>query len=124
VLQIDRLNIRAPVFQGTDELVLNRGVGWIVGTSRPGQLGNIGMSGHRDGFFRGLKDITIGDVIQLSTMTATSTYIADQFEIVNPEDVRVLLPRQRPSITLTTCYPFYFAGDAPKRFIVHASLKQ
>jgi sortase A len=82
------------------------------------------MSGHRDGFFRGLKDITIGDVIQLSTMTATSTYIADQFEIVNPEDVRVLLPRQRPSITLTTCYPFYFAGDAPKRFIVHASLKQ
>jgi sortase A len=124
VLEIDRLNIRAPVFQGTDELVLNRGLGWIVGTSRPGEMGNIGISGHRDGFFRGLKDIATGDVIELSTLTGTSTYIADQLEIVNPEDVQVLLPRQKPSLTLTTCYPFYFAGDAPKRFIVHANLKQ
>jgi sortase A len=123
VLEIDKLQIRVPVFDGTDDLTLNRGVGRIIGTARPGETGNIGIAGHRDGFFRGLKDISMGDEIDLTTMEAKATYIVDQIEIVSPADVRVLQPRPSPSITLVTCYPFYFVGDAPKRFIVHASLR-
>jgi sortase A len=122
VLEIHKLRIRVPVFDGTDDLTLNRGVGRIIGTARPGETGNIGIAGHRDGFFRGLKDISEGDEIDLTTTDSKATYIVDQIEIVSPADVRVLQPRPSPSITLVTCYPFYFVGDAPKRFIVHASL--
>ena len=122
VLEIHKLRIRVPVFDGTDDLTLNRGVGRIIGTAKPGETGNIGIAGHRDGFFRGLKDISVGDEIDLTT-TEKATYIVDQIEIVSPSDVRVLQPRPSPSITLVTCYPFYFVGDAPKRFIVHASLR-
>jgi sortase A len=122
VLEIDKLKIRVPVFDGTDDLTLNRGVGRIIGTARLGETGNIGIAGHRDGFFRGLKDISIEDEIDLTT-TEKATYIVDQIEIVSPSDVRVLQPRPLPSITLVTCYPFYFVGSAPKRFIVHASLR-
>jgi sortase A len=122
VLEIDKLRLRVPVFEGTDDLTLNRGVGRIIGTAKVGETGNIGIAGHRDGFFRGLKDISEGDEIDLTTTVAKAIYVVDQIEIVSPTDVRVLQPRRAPSITLVTCYPFYFVGDAPKRFIVHASL--
>src|SRR5215469_851377 len=84
--------------------------------------GNIGISGHRDGFFRGLKDIREGDGIELVTATGTDTYTIDHIVIVKPTDVSVLAPRPRPSITLVTCYPFYFVGSAPQRYIVQASM--
>jgi sortase A len=122
VLQIAKLRIQVPVFDGTDDLTLNRGVGRIIGSARPGTPGNIGIAGHRDGFFRGLKDISVGDDVDLITTKEKATYIVDQIEIVSPADVRVLQPRSAPSLTLVTCYPFYFVGDAPNRFIVHASL--
>ena len=122
VLQIAKLKIEVPVFDGTDDLTLNRGVGRIIGSARPGTQGNIGIAGHRDGFFRGLKDIATGDEIDLMTTKEKARYIVDQIEIVSPNDVRVLQPRSAPSLTLVTCYPFYFVGDAPSRFIVHASL--
>lgn len=126
VLRLDRLRIRVPIFEGTDDLVLNRGVGWIAGTARPGAAGNsnIGIAGHRDGFFRGLKDIATGDKIQLSTLGIESLYVVDSTELVAPEQVEVLQRRGVPSLTLVTCYPFYFIGDAPQRFIVHATLQQ
>lgn len=122
VIELDRLRIRAPVFEGTDDLVLNRGVGWISGTARPGEAGNTGIAGHRDGFFRGLKDVRVGDLIELQMPHSTIAYRVGQTEIVNPEDVRVLMPRGESSLTLVTCYPFYFVGHAPQRFIVHATL--
>ena len=124
VLCLDRLRIRVPVFEGTDDLVLNRGVGWIPGTASPGAAGNsnIGIAGHRDGFFRGFKDIVIGDAVELCTPGVVSLYTVVSVEIVTPDDVGVLQPRGVPSLTLTTCYPFYFVGDAPQRFIVHAAL--
>jgi sortase A len=126
VLRLDRLRIRVPIFEGTDDLVLNRGVGWIAGTARPGEAGNsnIGIAGHRDGFFRALKDVAIGDKIRLSTLGIESLYAVDSTELVTPEQVEVLQRRGVPSLTLVTCYPFYFIGDAPKRFIVHATLQQ
>jgi sortase A len=122
VLQIIKLQIRVPVFDGTDDMTLNRGVGRIIGTAQVGESGNIGIAGHRDGFFRALKDISVGDEVDLMMTAAKATYVVDQIEIVRPGDVQVLRPRSMPSITLVTCYPFYFVGDAPKRFIVHASL--
>jgi sortase A len=124
VLSIAKIRLRAPVFEGTDELALNRGVGRISGTAEPGEGGNIGIAGHRDGVFRGLKDIVLGDVVELTTLREKATYVVDEIEIVGPEDVGVLRPRGSPSLTLVTCFPFYFIGDAPKRFIVHAALKQ
>ena len=113
-----------PVFDGTDEWVLNRGVGRIIGSTRVGESGNIGIAGHRDGFFRVLKDIAVGDLMTLSSSSATTTYAVDQIEIVTPDDVSVLAPRAGPSVTLVTCYPFYHPGDAPQRFIVHGLEKQ
>ena len=124
VLDIKRLRIRVPVFEGTDDLVLNRGLGWIVGTARPGDTGNIGIAGHRDGFCRGLKDIVAGDTMDLQMLGQRATYVVDEIRIVTPELVEVLQPRAAPAITLVTCYPFYFIGDAPQRFIVHATLRR
>jgi sortase A len=120
VLSIARLGLEVPVFAGTDDLTLNRGAGWIAGTARPGEAGNIGIAAHRDGFFRVLKDIRDGDQIALDTPQHKAVYQVDQIEIVAPDDVHVLQPRPQPSLTLVTCYPFYFVGDAPQRYIVHA----
>jgi sortase A len=122
VLRIPKIRLEAPLFEGTDDLTLNHGVGRIAGTSRPGESGNIGVAGHRDGFFRGLKDVSVGDVIELNTLQGTDTYIVDRIQIVTPRQVEVLRPTTVPSLTLVTCYPFYFFGSAPQRYIVTASL--
>jgi sortase A len=124
VLRVARVNLRVPVFEGTDEWVLNRGVGWIRGTAKPGQPGNVGIAGHRDGFFRQLKDVQVGDTLELSTTETTEVYIVDQIKIVQPQDVSVLQPRPVRSLTLVTCYPFYYLGDAPKRYVLQAGLKE
>jgi sortase A len=121
VLDVPKFKIRVAVLEGTDEFALNRGVGWIEGTPKPGEPGNIGIAGHRDGFFRPLKDIKEGDEIDLETTRGFDRYKVDQIEIVTPDDVHVLQPRRTSSLTLVTCYPFYFIGDAPRRYIVHAS---
>ncbi|HEV2396704.1 MAG TPA: class D sortase [Candidatus Sulfotelmatobacter sp.] len=122
VLRIPALRLEVPVLEGTDEITLNRGVGRIAGTSHPGQGGNIGIAGHRDGFFRRLKDIRTGDAIELVTISGTDVFVVDQIRITNPADVSVLRPREKDSLTLVTCYPFYFVGPAPNRYIVEASL--
>jgi sortase A len=121
LLRISKIHLVAPVFNGTDDLTLNRGVGRIVGTARVGANGNLGIAGHRDGFFRGLKDLQTGDTISLVTTAATETYVVDNIKIVDPTDVSVLRPESVSSLTLVTCYPFYFIGSAPQRYIVHGS---
>jgi sortase A len=124
VLRIPRLHLEVPLLEGTDEFTLNRGVGRIAGTSLPGQDGNIGIAGYRDGFFRPLKDVHAGDSIELATTSGTLVYAVDRIRIASPADVGVLRPRTKPSLTLVTCYPFYFVGRAPNRYIVEASLRQ
>jgi len=124
VLHLEKLGLRVPVFEGTGELNLNNGVGWIGGTAKPGEYGNVGIAGHRDGFFRGLKNISIGDSIEISTVELTTRYRVDQIEIVQRENIGVLEARQNSSVTLVTCYPFYFIGNAPQRFIVHGVLME
>ena len=120
VLDIPSLRLQVPVLEGTDDLTLDRAVGHITGTAPLGETGNIGIAGHRDGFFRGLKDIRIGDRIDLQWQRGGSHYIVDEIQIVSPDDISVLEPRAKPSLTLVTCYPFYFVGSAPLRYIVHA----
>ena len=122
VLSIPRIGLQVPVFEGTGDLTLNRGAGRIAGTARPGEPGNIGIAAHRDGFFRGLKDIHVGDRIELNAQEGAFVYTVDKIEIVKPTDVDVLRSRPQPTLTLVTCYPFYFVGDASQRYIVHASL--
>ena len=122
VLRINPIELEVSVLEGTDEIILNRGVGHIAGTANISSNGNIGIAGHRDGFFRGLKDLKLGDVIEISTSGETRNYTVDKILIVKPEDVWVLNQRTSPSITLVTCYPFYFIGHAPDRYIVQASL--
>jgi sortase A len=120
VIRIDRIRVEAPVLEGTDDLTLNRGVGHIAGTAMFGQSGNVGLAGHRDGFFRGLKDIKVGDRIDLEEPARVETYTVDSLRIVDLKDVSVLRSGGRPALTLVTCYPFYYIGSAPQRFIVHA----
>ena len=120
VLRIPRLRLEAPLLGSTDEATLDRGLGHIEDTAPPGTDGNTGIAGHRDGFFRVLKDITEGDTIELQTLAGRDTYRVERTWIVEPEDVSVLDPTPSRSLTLVTCYPFYFVGSAPQRFIVRA----
>jgi sortase A len=120
VLRIERLGLEVPVLEGTDELTLDRAAGHIEGTPMPGSRGNVGLAGHRDGFFRVLEDIAEGDVLTLHTPSETLTYVVDSLRVVPPSDLSVLEPTAEPALTLVTCYPFYFVGSAPERFIVRA----
>lgn len=122
ILRVPRIHLEVPVLEGTDDLTLNRGVGRIPGTARLEEKGNVGIAGHRDGFFRGLKDVSTGDSIDLVTPKGIEKYMVDRVLIVNPSDTSVLQPRAEPSLTLVTCYPFYFVGNAPERYIVQAVL--
>ena len=119
LFRIPKLQLEVAVLEGTSDLVLNRGVGRIEGTARIGEGGNLGLAGHRDGFFRGLKDVATGDTMELETLTGFHTYVIDKISIVAPEDVYVLAPSDESRVTLVTCYPFYFVGKAPLRYIVH-----
>jgi sortase A len=122
LLRIPKLNLEVPVYNGTDDLTLNRGVGRILGTAKIGKGGNLGIAGHRDGFFRNLKDLAPDDKIELEQIDKLETYVIDKIQIVDPENVSVLAPTPVPSLTLVTCYPFYYVGNAPQRYIVHAFL--
>jgi len=108
ILTIEKLDIQVPIYNGTDEFNLNRGAGRIKGMARMDEDGNLGISGHRDGFFRGLKDIQVGDDIEVETTL---------------DDISILAPTTDKIMTIVTCYPFYFVGHAPKRYIVKATAK-
>lgn len=122
LMSIDKLDLKVPVYNGTDEINLNRGAGRIKGTAWIDTPGNLGIAGHRDGFFRGLKDIEVGDSIDMLTHQGKSEFVVSSITIVDPTDVSVLAPTDGSTITLVTCYPFYFVGHAPKRYIVKGEL--
>lgn len=119
-LAIPRLHMRAIVREGASEGILSLGVGHIPGTALPGQGGNVGLAGHRDTMFRGLRKIGKNDLIQFETLAGNYTYQVESTQIVKPSTVSVLSPGSHDELTLVTCYPFYYVGSAPDRFIVKA----
>ncbi len=122
LLKIERLNLEAPVFAGTDRITLNRGIGLLESSPMPGEAGNVALSGHRDSFFRPLKDIAVGDVIELQTLHGILNFQVSDISIVDPLDTSVVDPTDTSVLTLITCYPFYYVGFAPDRYIVRAEL--
>jgi sortase A len=119
-IEIARLGISVMIIEGTSEAALRRAAGHISGTGLPGQPGNIGISAHRDTFFRPLRKIRRNDVITLTTLLGEYRYRVVSTRIVSPFDVEVLESTEAEILTLVTCYPFYFVGSAPERFIVRA----
>lgn len=119
-IEIQRIGLAAMIMEGTDERTLRRAVGHFTGTALPGQRGNVAIAGHRDTFFRALRNIRKNDEITLETATGSYRYQADSTEVVEPQNTAVLDSSDDSRLTLVTCYPFYYVGAAPKRFVVHA----
>jgi sortase A len=121
-IDIQQVGISAMIAEGVDHGTLKRAVGHIPGTALPGETGNIVLAAHRDTFFRPLRNIQKGDEIALTTWNGSYRYRVESIEVVGPDDVGALAPTNQSTLTLVTCYPFYFVGSAPKRFIVRAGL--
>ena len=119
-LEISRIGISVIIAEGTDGRTLRRAAGHIPGTALPGEQGNIAISGHRDTFFRPLRNIRPDDEITLATLNGSYSYRVDTIQVVEPDHMEVLDSTTESVLTLVTCYPFYFVGPAPQRFIVRA----
>jgi len=123
-MEIPRLHLSAVIFEGTDEPVLSEGVGHLTGSALPGHKGNVVLAGHRDSFFRALRNIKGGDVVDVDTKQGSRRYVVRTTRIIQPTQIEVLEPTKKPTLTLVTCYPFYYVGHAPKRFIVQGTLAE
>jgi sortase A len=119
-IEIPRLDLSVMIVEGTDKATLRRAAGHIIGTGLPGVTGNVGIAAHRDTFFRPLRNIQNDDIITLTTLRGEYRYRVVWTKVVTPKDVAVLNPDGHEILTLVTCYPFYFVGPAPSRFIVRA----
>jgi LPXTG-site transpeptidase (sortase) family protein len=122
VLELPSVGLSVPVYSTDSELAMDRGAGVIDGMSFPHEPGNIGIAGHRDGYFRALKDVQVGDVLKLQTLEGPKQFTIDSVQVVEISDTHVLQDTDDQTVTLVTCYPFYFVGHAPQRYIVTASL--
>jgi sortase A len=119
-IEVPRLGLAVIVMEGTGTTTLRHAAGHIPGTALPGEPGNVGISGHRDTFFRPLRNIRRDDVIVFTTLHGEYRYRVVSTSIVSPDDIAVLQPGASEILTVVTCYPFYFVGSAPDRFIVRA----
>jgi sortase A len=120
-IEISSIGLSSMILEGVERKTLQRGVGHIPGTALPGQPGNVALAGHRDTFFRALRNIRTGDEITLETLDETYHYRVDLTQVVAPEDTEVLRGSNNQILTLVTCYPFSFVGPAPQRYVVRAS---
>jgi sortase A len=122
-VDIPRLNLSAAVAEGDDDKTLRSAVGHLPDTPLPWQRrGNVALAAHRDGLFRPLEKIRIEDDVRIVTARGEYHYRVKKTHIVDPDDVWVIAPTDTPTITLITCYPFSFVGNAPRRFFVQAEL--
>jgi sortase A len=119
-IEVARLGLKVIVVQGDSSTILRRAVGHVPGTASPGESGNVALAGHRDTFFRPLRNIRSGDAITFKTLDGEFRYRVESTDVVPPSDVSVLRPSGGRTLTLVTCFPFYSVGAAPDRFIVRA----
>jgi sortase A len=122
-IEIPRIHLAAIIMEGSDPDTLRLGAGHVSGTALPGAKGNAAIAAHRDTFFRPLQEIRPKDTVLLTTLQGVFRYRVEGTEIVDPTDVQVLKRTRDSQLTLVTCYPFYYLGAAPKRFIVHTRLQ-
>jgi sortase A len=122
MIEVPRLGLKAIVVQGDSAKLLRHAVGHLPETALPGEVGNVALAGHRDGLFRPLRDVRPGDSITLRTPAHEFQYQVDWTAVVPPNAVRVLQPTSEQALTLVTCFPFYYVGAAPERFVVRAHL--
>jgi len=119
-MQVPRLGLSVMVVQGDSHASLRHAVGHLAKSALPGEWGNVALAGHRDTFFRPLRDIQLGDEIRFKTLEHNFEYVVESIEVVAPTDVQVLEPSSGHDLTFITCFPFYYVGPAPKRFVVRA----
>jgi sortase A len=119
-LSIPRLGMEAVVAEGDGDGVLQHAVGHLPESARPGEDGNVAIAGHRDTFFRDLKEVRAGDRIELANADGVDTYRVEWTAVVEPWQVSVVDDAGYPALTLVTCYPFHYVGHAPHRYIVRA----
>ena len=120
-IEIPRIGMAAIIAEGEGDSTLRHAVGHIPGTALPGGIGNVGLAGHRDSFFRPLARIRLQDEVRLTIEGGVAfVYRVDSTAVVDPADVSVLEPGTGSSVTLVTCFPFGFLGPAPRRFVVRA----
>jgi sortase A len=122
-IEVPRLKMAVVAREGIDGKTLRVAAGHIPGTALPGEAGNAGFAAHRDTFFRPLKSIREGDDVVVTTKRGVYRYAVTEIKIVEPADVSVLDPSANAMLTLVTCYPFEYIGNAPQRFIVRAALR-
>ena len=120
LLEIPRLGVSTVVVEGDGAAALNGTAGHLPDTPRPWEKGNSAIAAHRDRQFRALRNIRIGDELRVDTPHGQIQYQVTDTHIVLPSDLSVLEAKSDQMLTLITCYPFYYVGSAPKRFIVHA----
>lgn len=123
-LHIPAVDLSVPVYDSASELNLDRGAGVIDGMAYPHEGGHIGIAGHRDGYFRALKDLHIGDTLELETLHGRKHFVIDDLRIIEADELHYLGDTTDQRLTIVTCYPFYFAGSAPQRFLVRASMSE
>lgn len=119
-IQVPRLGLDAIVVQGDSRVNLRRAVGHLSQSALPGEWGNVALAGHRDTYFRPLRDIRMGDEVRFTTRERSFEYRVESIEVVAPSDVQVLETSTGHDLTFITCFPFYYVGPAPKRFVVRA----
>ena len=121
-INIDKLNLSSIITSGDLEQSLEVSIAHIPNTSKPGQLGNIGLAGHRDTFFKKLKDIKINDIIEIEYLEGISEYRVNDIKIIQPDETNYLYDKNKETLTMITCYPFEYLGNAPLRYMVQAKL--
>lgn len=121
-IEVPKLHLSVPILSDCSDRALRLGSCHVPGTAVAGGLGNMGLAGHRDGSFRPLRDIQIGDEINVFAAEGNYHYLVRSMGVVAADDVSVLAIGDDPELTLITCFPFTYIGAAPKRFVVHAKL--
>ncbi len=121
-LYIPKLDAILPIYHGTSEDELEKGVGHYADSVLPGENDNSVLSGHRDTVFRKLGEVGEGDILIVRTVAGEFEYKVSKVRIVDAEDRTVIVPKPKATLTISTCYPFEYIGSAPKRYILVAYL--